>query len=121
MTTIKQQILDLKLDVPAAFHTMDDASLALVMGGCGPGKWGDRTVPDTMWGLSVNLACAVHDLDYALGKDKVKADMRLLINTLIIINTKSKSKVLRVARRYRAMSYYSAVAELGKSSFGKKE
>jgi hypothetical protein len=89
--------------------------------GCGPGKFGDYAVPDTMLGLNVKSSCAIHDVCYALGKtdeDKVIADILFLMNALAIINAKSWP-VIREARSYRAMTYYLAVSEGGESAFWK--
>lgn len=89
--------------------------------GCGPGKWGDALVPDTMYGLNVKPGCGIHDVCYALGKtaeDKVIADMLMLMNTLAIIQAKSWP-VIREVRCYRAMSYYLAVSEGGEKAYWK--
>lgn len=120
--SIKEEIKQLGLKVPDCFWTRDEATLAMMTGGCGPGKYGDYLVPDTAWGLSIKLACVAHDYMYAIGlylNDKEKADLWFLLNMLKIVNTKSKNKTLKVLRRYRVMSYYSAVAEVGGKSFSK--
>ena len=87
--------------------------------GCGPGKWGDYLVPDTMYGLNVKAACSIHDICYSLGKtdeDKVISDVLLFMNTLAIIEGKSWP-VIREIRCYRAMTYYLAVSEGGEHAF----
>jgi len=119
---IKQAVIDLGLDAPNAFFNIDNGTLAMMTGGCGPGKFGDFLVPDTVYGLSIKSACVVHDFEYAIGKtieDKKKADLRFLANMLKIVNDRSGFTPLRVVRRYRVMSYYSAVADGGSSAFEK--
>ena len=59
---IIDEIKMLGLDVPDEFYEWDEASLLMAMGGCGPGKFGDYFVPDTVYGMSIKAACAVHDL-----------------------------------------------------------
>jgi len=110
------KIKKLGLDVPKEFVYYDEIELALVTGGCGPGKLGDYFVPDTLWGLNITPACVVHDLDYYLGKDKAKADLRFLGNIIKIIRQKS-NKFLRPLRLARAMKYYIAVSECGDDFF----
>ena len=82
--------------------------------GCGPGGLGDWFVPDTMWGLSVTPACRIHDWDYrhseGWGEEhRLECDQRLRDNCLIIVNGRSRSKVLRSLRRLRVKTYYYSV------------
>ena len=110
------------LKAPDSFWATDEATLAMLTGGCGPGKYGDYLVPDTMYGLSIKSACVVHDYEYAVGKtsdDKRKADLHFLENLLFIVNRDSRWKIAKWLRGYRVMSYYLAVANGGDSSFGK--
>ncbi|MCK5602633.1 hypothetical protein KAR91_12205 [Candidatus Pacearchaeota archaeon] len=117
---IKERCAALGLEAPAAFWLTDEATLAMMTGGCGPGKYGDYLVPDTAWLLSIRPACVIHDFEYAVGQtpeEKKAADHRFLDNMLLIIDQKSKFWPLKVVRRWRAMSYYSFVADGGDSSF----
>ena len=87
--------------------------------GCGPGKWGDRAVPDSILGLDIKPACSIHDVCYAEGRtdeDKVIADILFLMNMLSIVHTKSWP-VLRQIRSHQALTYYLVVEEYGESSF----
>jgi len=93
--------------------------LAEMTGGCGPGKFGDYLVPDTMYGLSVKAACQIHDWDYRPGSEitKTDADMRFLVNMIRIIKYKTRFKVVRIFRYLRAVKYYAAVDEFGGGSY----
>ena len=107
---------------PDSFWETDEQTLSMMVGGCGPGKYGDYLVPDSMYGLSIKAACIVHDYEYAIGKvmnDKRRADLHFLENLLFIVNKKSKWKIAKWFRGYRVMSYYLAVANGGDSSFKK--
>ena len=87
--------------------------------GCGPGKLGDLLVPDTFYGLSIKQACEIHDYCYEIGEtldDKTFADILFLVNTLAIIEHRS-GKLLKIPRTYRAITYYIAVRDAGKSAF----
>ena len=89
-----------------------------ICNGCGTSGWKGALVPETMWGLNISEACQIHDWMYHEGlteNDKVFADILFLRNLLRIINT--HGGWLKVLRRYRAMTYYNAVAEAGDSAF----
>lgn len=91
---------------------------AKVCNGCGTSGWKGLLVPETMWGLDISSACQPHDWDYERGEteeDKEQADILLLCNLLRIIN--DHGGWLAPLRRYRAMTYYNAVAEAGHSAF----
>ena len=85
--------------------------------GMGPGRLGGWLVPDTMYGLRVTEAGNIHDHMYAHAgdqQDKWVADIMLLVNTLTIIERKSRSRILRWLRRRRALLYFDAVADFGR-------
>ena len=117
---IKEQCQGLK--APILFWQTDDATLAMDVGGCGPGKWGDRLVSDTVYGVSIYPACAIHDWMYAQGttlKDKETADIWFLLNMLTLITRDWKSWSLLVLRGWRIMSYFLAVYIVGGKSYKK--
>lgn len=119
---ILKYVKECNLDVPKEFWNYDNATLAMMTNGCGPGKLGDFLVPDTLWGVSIKAACIIHDFMYCIGEtelDKTKADKRFKHNMLQIINKKSKIWILKVLRRHRAMLYYDAVAIGGGDAFKK--
>ena len=75
-------------------------------------------VPSTMYGLDCLEAFNIHDYDYWMGEndeDKRWADIRMLVNAIIIIV--NKRGFLMYARGIRAMSYFMAVAIAGKKAF----
>lgn len=89
-----------------------------VCNGCGTAGWKGKLVPETMWGLDISEACQIHDWDYKYGKteaDKEAADLRLMANLIRIIN--HRGGFLAPLRRYRATTYYNAVAEAGGAAF----
>ena len=101
---IKEKCKGLK--APESFWNTDEETLAMEIGGCGPGKFGDRIVPDTVYGLSIKPACAIHDWEYSRGltfKDKCDADENFLVNMFRLICR--GSKWLLVVRGWRIMSY----------------
>lgn len=116
---VAQLVSGVRLYAPEEYWLLTDEDKKAM--GCGPGKWGDYLVPDTMYGLNVQPSCSIHDTCYALGKtdeDKIIADVMMLMNNLAIIQAKSWP-LIRAARCYRAMSYFLAVSEGGEKAFWK--
>ena len=91
-------------------------------GGCGPGRLGDKLVPDRIMGINVKPACAVHDYMYYMAerdeseKTRQLADLYFLLNMLIIIRKESKSRILRRMRMFIAVGYFDAV-DIGGGGF----
>jgi hypothetical protein len=83
---------------------------------CGAGRGlGQVIVPERNWGLRISPACYVHDDDWDTAPPTWEAfraaNSRLLENINALIEHTTYWAVLRVLRRYRAMTYYSAVSE----------
>ena len=81
-------------------------------------------VPDTIFGLSIKMACCIHDDRYERGgtkDDKYKADNEFLSNMLSIINSYEKWFYPHWLARHRAMTYYDAVVRYGAGSFNYTE
>lgn len=117
---IKDKARKLKLDAPVSFWLTDEATLEMITGGCGPGRFGDHGWFDKIYLLSIKLACRIHDFEYSTGKtleEKLIADNRFLRNMFKIINTQSKFEFIKILRRYRALSYYNMVSEFGEDAF----
>ena len=77
-------------------------------------------VPDTIYGLSIKVACCIHDHRYEIGgteQDKINADLEFLQNILTIIGKHKKWYYPTFLARRRAMTYYEAVVRAGNSSF----
>ena len=107
-----------KLACSIDFIAATEKEREAVNNGCGPE--GLDLIPDVMWGLNVSICCKIHDWDYVYENDREKADLRFLSNLIRWINAKSVW-LLRGPRRYRALTYYNAVADFGQSSFNKGE
>lgn len=107
------------LESMPGFMELPDEERAKICNGCGAAKSKFDFVPDTIYGLCICEACDRHDYAYHIGKteaDKIAADRQFLNNLLTIIDTKS-AWVLKWPRRWRAMSYYSAVCDKGHKAF----
>ena len=106
----------LPLDYPPGFLNMSPEVKAEVCNG--PGAKDGIKVPSTMYGLDCLEVFDIHDFDYWMGEneeDKRRADMRMLQNSMIMIN--NTGGWLRILRRYRAVTYYNGVANYGKKAF----
>ena len=114
-----------QIKAPIGFYRLrknDPEKFAALVGGCGPGKWGDYFVPDTIWGLSITLACQIHDYMYWVGgtaEDKFRADTIFLQNMIALIWNGSNSLTFPL-RVLRAAKYYIAVARHGDNAFSSK-
>ena len=106
----------LPLDIPAGYLNLSPTMKAEICNGAGAAD--GIKVPSTMYGLDLTEVFNIHDYDYYMGendKDKRDADNRMLINSMRMIN--NRGGCLRKLRRYRATTYYSAVADYGKKAF----
>jgi hypothetical protein len=105
---------------PCCYH---DAPLVLrnaVAGGCGPGGLGDYIVPDTLYGLSVKPACAIHDWQYHYGvtlADKDDADNNFRDNMVRLIKAQGSWGIIENLRLRRARTYYEMVSHFGGPAF----
>lgn len=112
------------LDCPPGYLQLSDLERFTICNGCGAAGAKFDFVPDTIYGLRITEACFIHDYAYHIGRtaeDKVAADLQFLNNLMTIINTKSHWS-LKALRRWRAMTYYTAVCDKGHAAFweGKK-
>ena len=81
-------------------------------------------VPDTIFGLSIKMACCIHDDRYSRGgneSDRGDADEEFLHNLLTIIHSFDKWYYPHWLARHRAMTYYDAVVRYGAGSFNYTE
>lgn len=113
------------LEAPPGYDELSDVERFVICNGCGAANSKFDFIPDTLWGLPIKEACYRHDYAYHIGKteeDKKKADEQFLRNMLTLINTQS-TPLLKWPRRWRAMTYYSAVCDKGHKAFwaGKKK
>jgi hypothetical protein len=101
-----------------AFWNATKEDIDKVAQGCGPGKYGDYLVPDTVWGgLSIQRACRIHDWMYAQGLDKEVADIVFLENMERIIIGCTRWNWLKRLRLNQASLYYKAVNYAGDHAY----
>jgi len=97
----------------------EEISKAIGRGGCGPGKLGDKLVPDSIWWLDVKPACKRHDMSWYLAKtyeDFLVSDNMFLCN-MLRLNDKKSGKLIRLCRMkapFGIYHYYEAVAYFGR-------
>lgn len=88
---------------------------------CGAGDGiQERLVPETIYGLRITRACSIHDFSFEVAEsdeDFILANIAFLYNIMAIIDARSANAAMRWVRRYRAMTYYNSVQELGKTAF----
>lgn len=107
------------LFAPEEYFEASEEWLDANTGGCGPGKFGDKFVPDTIYGESIFLSCQIHDFMYNSGKtweDKRYADRTFIWNMLSQIDD---GEGWDIVRERRVMAYYQAVSHGGHDSFRK--
>ena len=80
---------------------------------CGVRGITNNIVSDKLLGLNISRACHIHDYMYSLGKNKKEADFIFLRNMKLLINKKTKSKILKSLREAKAYFYYLAVKIFG--------
>ena len=110
------------LYAPASYKRASDDVRRRMVNGCGPGGWKVDIIPDTVWGLSIEAACNIHDWMYSAGstiEDKREADRVFLNNMLRIVNHYTSNRILLWLRRRRVFKYYEAVHLCGGPAFWK--
>jgi hypothetical protein len=117
---------DVTLYAPKSFWEADPAYVDKLTNGCGPGGFGDKLVPDTLYGLSVFHACRIHDWYYGPEMPgsfdcKAEADRVFLNNMVRIVKAKTRIKILLKLRLIRARTYYQAVKHFGGDAFWKNK
>lgn len=91
-----------------------------IVGGCGPGKFGDRLVPNKILGVDIGPACDSHDMAYLLGEteeERIQADIELFANGFRIIKQASKYKIMSFLRAAILTWYFLAVAYGGEQAY----
>jgi len=90
--------------------------------GCGAAGAKFDFVPDTIYGIYIGEACAVHDFMYHVGRsieDKEEADRVFLNNLLRLIDKRKPWYVPKFLCRIRCRNYYRAVKYFGGPAFWK--
>lgn len=83
------------LYAPISYWETSEEKVDEITGGCGPGGRGDALVPDSINGISIFVACRIHDWCYSIGRneqDKNDADNYFLMNMLRIIDSIEKQE-----------------------------
>lgn len=102
-----------------AYKSLGPVAKSKICNGAGAkDDWRNIFIPNTLWGLDCTPVFDIHDYDYHKGftyDDKCKADANMLVNLIRHIN--NHGGFLRIARRYRAVTYYDFVVEMGEDAF----
>ena len=109
-----------KLFAPPAYWDTPAEDVDKITGGCGPGRFGDWLVPDSLLFLSIKKACRIHDFMYAIGEtidDKERSDRVFLNNMLRLIMAGAKFWLLRNPRMRMAYGFYEMVKRYGGPAF----
>lgn len=105
------------LYAPLEYWNLDPIIKEELCNGCGAKN--GINVPDTLYGLSVEEACNIHDFMYKFGItkfDKIFADAMFLYNVCSIVINNS-GKWLLGLRLARASKYFIAVALWGDKAY----
>lgn len=104
---------------PDDFWDASQEERDVICNGCGSSQAKFDFVPDTIYGLSVKLACHIHDWMYyhaeASEEARYEAD-RVLRNNLFRI-IENHGGWLRLLRRRRVWKYYRSVRMFGGAAF----
>ncbi len=89
--------------------------------GCGSkGGW---HFPSTMWGINIEAACNLHDIEWKLAKcyaDLLMANERFDNNLKKITDAESSNNFTRWIRRSRINKYVSGVELIGTEAYAKE-
>ena len=83
---------------------------------CGAGQgFGEKIVPETIWGLKISHCCYIHDVSWELAEaswaDFHQSNAMFLTNITITIQARpSKIPLVNELRVYRAATYFNAVS-----------
>lgn len=117
--------IEVMLVAPDTYWNATPSQRQSMCNGCGAAGSG-WTIPDTMYGLNITVACDCHDVCYLVGStifDKEQADREFLNNLIRLIESAPSGKwpiagaVLSMLRRRRALKYYEAVRIFGGPAF----
>lgn len=90
--------------------------------GCGSG-WKEPLVPDTLGGINISEACAIHDYEYEIGgsdDDFHSANFNFLRNMITIIRRDDTVWTNESVALKWAMQYFLAVEDHGRKYFNFK-
>jgi len=103
----------MKLHAPAEWWQLSREEQLAMSNGCGPHAI-EPLIPDSIFGLSIEEACRIHDFMYRPDQDfpKWTADIMFLGNLIDIIE--AKGGWLKLLRLHVALTYYKLVREFGR-------
>lgn len=109
----------MKLFYPTSYTSASKECKSKICNGCGSKGLGGFFVPNTLWGLSIEDACNIHDWMYSEGTTLEEKDLadRVFLNNMIRIIDEKSSPLLRGLRRFRAKNYYRVVKYFGGPAF----
>jgi len=121
---IERKVNGFDLKAPLEWHDMNSLERSIYSNGCGPKtKWGllANLVPDSFYGLNVRPACDIHDYCWEVSETREDfeiSDEGFRSNLFTIIESVKYGfwkRWLLWLRSYRAVSYYRAVREVGRT------
>ena len=107
---------------PAGYWGLSQAERAAMCNGMGPRGFG-ALIPESIYGLSITRAANIHDVAYAIGTtraERLMADQDFLANVRSIIETHTRSALLRRLRRARAQWYYWTLRAVGGWAYARR-
>lgn len=101
---------------PESFWDADQELIDSVVGGCGPGWFGNLFVPNNLLGVKIKIACQIHDWCFLVWNDK--KGFRLANNIFnrnmnMTVSQKTKTKWLKKPRLWVSVIYYQFVHRSG--------
>lgn len=101
------------------FYSLTPERKALICNGAGAADdWRSFLIPNTLWRLDCTVVFDIHDYAYHVGRtrrDKLRADVNLLVNLAILII--AEGGWFFTVRMYRAATYFVAVHRFGDDAF----
>lgn len=116
MKTIKVKVQGITLYAPEGYDPPE-----IIPACCGAGKgFGEKIVPEKMWGLRISPACHIHDYSWEVAKrEEFTFSNFLFLANLLILIWHGSNKLMYWLRSYRAITYFNFVQVVGRSVFYK--
>lgn len=118
-----------RIFIPKEFKETPTWVVKQIVNGCGPKEIGSYWIPNSIWGITIRIACDIHDFEYYVGEteeDKKSADLTFLNNMIRLIEDTEYNKIfqklridkfLKVLAKRTAKKYYYFVSEYGGPAF----
>jgi hypothetical protein len=108
------------LIAPKSYWLNTNPNTPTYINGCGGQGLTSSIVPDSLFGLSINEACNIHDHMYEQGIDKTDTDNTFLKNMITLVNQDSSSNIFKYLRKAKAHLYFLGVKIFGNIFFKQK-